>query len=44
MTRFVARQLATSHYFDINAAKKDLGYLPLVSIEEGMQRLQASLS
>ncbi|HIP76781.1 MAG TPA: NAD-dependent epimerase/dehydratase family protein [Psychromonas hadalis] len=40
MTRFVARQLSTSHYFDISAAKHDLGYEALVSIEEGMSRLQ----
>ena len=44
MTRFVARQLSTSHYFDISAAKADLGYQPLVSIDEGMQRLRVSLS
>jgi nucleoside-diphosphate-sugar epimerase len=39
MTRFVARQLATSHYFDISAAKNDLGYTPVISIKEGMQQL-----
>ncbi|QIR14119.1 2-alkyl-3-oxoalkanoate reductase [Shewanella aestuarii] len=44
MTRFVARQLSTSHYFDIAAAKQDLGYQPLVSIDEGMKRLRESLS
>jgi nucleoside-diphosphate-sugar epimerase len=44
MTRFVARQLSTSHYFNIEAAKKDLGYQPLINIEQGMQRLKASLS
>lgn len=44
MTRFVARQLSTSHYFNIDAAKKDLGYQPLVTIEQGMQALKASLS
>ncbi|MCJ8320243.1 MAG: NAD-dependent epimerase/dehydratase family protein [Colwellia sp.] len=43
MTRFVARQLSTSHYFNIDAAKKDLGYQPLVSIEQGMKALKASL-
>ena len=43
MTRFVARQLSTSHYFDISAAKQDLGYQPLVSIDEGMKKLKASL-
>jgi nucleoside-diphosphate-sugar epimerase len=43
MTRFVARQLSTSHYFDISRAKSDFGYKPLVDIDEGMQRLNASL-
>ncbi|MBL4913291.1 NAD-dependent epimerase/dehydratase family protein [Shewanella schlegeliana] len=43
MTRFVARQLSTSHYFDISAAKRDLDYQALVSIDEGMERLKASL-
>lgn len=40
MTRFVARQLSCSHYFDISAAKRDLGYCALVSIDEGMARLR----
>lgn len=44
MTRFVAKQLSTSHYFDISAAKKDFGYTPLISIENGMKQLKASLS
>jgi nucleoside-diphosphate-sugar epimerase len=44
MTRFVARQLSTSHYFDISAAQQDLGYQPLMSIEQGMQKLKLSLS
>ena len=39
MTRFMARELATSHWFDISAAKKDLGYQPEVSTEEGLWRL-----
>ncbi len=43
MTRFLAAQLAKSHYFDISAAKRDLGYEPLVSFEEGMKRLGESL-
>ena len=40
MTRFVAEELATSHWFDIRAAKEDLGYQPLVSTEEGLRRLR----
>ncbi len=39
MTRFVARQFATAHWYDISAAKQDLGYEVLVSMEEGMRRL-----
>ena len=42
MTRFVARQLATSHWFDISAARRDLGYAPSVTIDEGLDRLQRS--
>jgi nucleoside-diphosphate-sugar epimerase len=43
MTRFVARQLSTSHYFDISAAKEDLNYQPLVSIEQGMEKLKTAI-
>lgn len=39
MTRFVANQMSTSHWYNISAARRDLGYEPRVSIEEGMQRL-----
>ncbi len=39
MTRFLASQLAHSHYFNINKAKKDFSYKPLVSNEEGMKRV-----
>lgn len=44
MTRFLARQLATHHYFDISAARHDLGYSPKVSTEEGMRRLGDELA
>ncbi len=39
MTRFLAAQLATSHWFDISAARQDFGYQPRISTEQGMQRL-----
>lgn len=39
MTRFLASQLATSHWFDIGAARRDFGYSPSVSTAEGMWRL-----
>ena len=36
MTRFAASELATSHWFDISAARRDLGYSPALSTEEGL--------
>jgi nucleoside-diphosphate-sugar epimerase len=44
MTRFLARQLATAHWFDISAARRDLGYVPQVSVAEGLLRLKASIA
>jgi nucleoside-diphosphate-sugar epimerase len=44
MTRFVAKQLSTSHYFNISAAKKDFGYSVLVDIDKGMDLLKDSLN
>lgn len=44
MTRFLAAQLATSHYFSIERARRDFGYQPLVSTDEGMRRLGAWLT
>jgi nucleoside-diphosphate-sugar epimerase len=43
LTRFVARQLSTAHWFDLTAARRDLGYQPLITIDEGMRRLATSL-
>ena len=43
MTRFLARQLSTAHWFEIGAARRDLGYEPAVSIEEGRRRLREAL-
>lgn len=43
ITRFVARELSTAHWFDISAAKNDFGYVPEVSIEEGLRRLASHL-
>lgn len=43
MTRYVASQLATSHWYDITAAKRDLGYEPRVSVAEGLKRLGEKL-
>ena len=43
MTRFVAVELAKDHWFDITAARTDLGYLPAVDIEEAMAQVVASV-
>lgn len=40
MTRFLARQLSTTHWFRIDAARRDFGYEPRVSIAEGLGRLE----
>lgn len=40
LTRFLAEQLATPHWYDISAAGRDLGYRPRVSIGEGLRRLR----
>ncbi|MEQ8514220.1 MAG: NAD-dependent epimerase/dehydratase family protein [Chromatocurvus sp.] len=42
VTRWSAEQLATAHWYDISAARKDLGYEPLVSMVEGLARLRAA--
>ena len=43
MTRFLAHQLSTAHWYDISAARRDLGFEPTVSIEEGLRRLAEHL-
>jgi len=43
MTRFVAAQLATSHYFNIAKAKKDFGYAPVIDPDEGMAAMVSHL-
>lgn len=43
MTRFLAKELSTAHWFDISAALRDFGFTPQVSTAEGLRRLQAWL-
>jgi nucleoside-diphosphate-sugar epimerase len=43
MTRFIADALAKAHWFDIGAARRDLGYAPTVTTVEGFRRLEAWL-
>ncbi len=44
MTRFLAEQLATPHWYDISAARRDFGYEPKISFAQGLQRLAATQS
>jgi nucleoside-diphosphate-sugar epimerase len=43
MTRFVATELAKDHYFDISAARQNLGYQPAMTTEQGVEELVAHL-
>jgi nucleoside-diphosphate-sugar epimerase len=43
MTRFVAAELAKNHWFDITAARRDLGYTPRLGMAEGTAALAALL-
>ena len=42
LTRFLAEQLATTHWYDMAPATRDFGYVPRVTIAEGLARLAAS--
>ena len=39
LTRWSAEHLSTAHWYDISAAKRDLGYTAEISIEEGLKIL-----
>jgi len=43
MTRFVAAELAKDHWFDISAARRDLGYSPRISMAQGTSDLVQTL-
>ncbi|MEW4529224.1 NAD-dependent epimerase/dehydratase family protein [Maioricimonas sp. JC845] len=43
MTRFVASQLSQSHSYRIEKAERDFGYRPLVSVDEGLAKLEPEL-
>lgn len=40
VTRFVVQQMSAAHWYDISAARRDLGYSPRISIQEGLAKLQ----
>ena len=41
MTRFLAEQLSTTHWYSMAPATRDFGYVPKVSLHEGLTRLKA---
>jgi nucleoside-diphosphate-sugar epimerase len=44
MTRFLAEQLSTAHWFDQRDIREALDWSPAVSLDEGLRRLAASYS
>ena len=42
LTRFLAEEMSTDHYFDIGAARRDLGYSPSCTVWEATERCFAS--
>ena len=42
LTRFVAEQLGTAHWFDPRPARDELGWTPTVTIDDGLSRLAQS--
>ncbi|HZH43189.1 MAG TPA: 2-alkyl-3-oxoalkanoate reductase [Lysobacter sp.] len=42
MTRFLAEQLATTHWYSMEPARRDFGYVPKVSFADGLERLRAA--
>jgi len=42
LTRFLAEQLCTAHWYSMAPAQRDFGYVPQVSMEEGLRRLAAA--
>jgi nucleoside-diphosphate-sugar epimerase len=43
MTRFLAQQLSGTHSYDISKATRDFGYQPIVSVTEGLRRMEPEL-
>jgi nucleoside-diphosphate-sugar epimerase len=43
LTRFLAYEVALSHYYDISRAKRDLGYRPQIDMQEATRRAVAHL-
>ncbi len=43
LTRFVVHEMSTAHWFDISAARRDLGYAPAISIAAGLEQLRLAM-
>ena len=43
MTRFLAEQLSTEHWYDCSAAERDFGYRPEITVAQGLRRVRAAL-
>jgi 2-alkyl-3-oxoalkanoate reductase len=43
-TRLSVLEMGRDHYFDISAARRDLGYHPAISIEEGLERMRSAFA
>ena len=44
VTRLSVLEMGRDHYFDISAARRDFGYQPTVSIEEGLERMRSAFA
>ncbi len=42
MTRFLARQLSTANWYDIGETRRDLGWQPQVTMQEGIERVRSA--
>ncbi len=40
LSRFVVEHLATAHWYDLSQAREVLGYVPQISIDQGLSRLR----
>ena len=43
MTRFLAEQLGTAHWYSMAPATRDFGYVPKVTMADGLERLRAAM-
>jgi hypothetical protein len=43
MTRFLAQQLSGTHSYDVSKAARDFGCQPIVTVAEGLRRLEPEL-